>query len=113
MRGWLDAEARHYGCAMAPGPSGNQPVVIDGRIARRTSSGLTMTFHEGEDEPLAVAVQSGGEGRGAQLGVLFGFKNGGPGRHSLSYPTAVESSSSHASRSRLPSPNPTVPISAW
>jgi hypothetical protein len=60
--------------------------VIDGRIARKTSNGLKMTFHEGEGDPLAVAVQSSGDGKGAKLGVLFGFKNGGPGKHGLTYP---------------------------
>jgi hypothetical protein len=59
--------------------------VIDGRIARKTSNGLKMTFHEGDGDPLAVAVQSSGDGKGAKLGVLFGFKNGGPGRHGLTY----------------------------
>jgi len=63
----------------------NQPVVIDGRISRKTSNGLRLTFHEGDGDPLATAVQSGGDGKGAKLGVLFGFKNGGPGRHSLTF----------------------------
>src|SRR6266496_1696573 len=65
--------------------SGGQPVVIDGRIARKTSNGLKMTFHEGDGDPLASAVQSGGDGKGAKLGVLFGFKNGGPGKHGLTF----------------------------
>lgn len=70
-----------------PSPSfaKQQPVVIDGRIARKTSNKLMMTFHEGDGDPLAVAVQSSGDGKGAKLGVLFGFKNGGPGRHGLTY----------------------------
>lgn len=73
----------------SPAPSsptpGIKPVVIDGRIARKTSNGLKMTFHEGEGDPIAVAVQSSGDGKGAKLGVLFGFKNGGPGKHGLTY----------------------------
>jgi hypothetical protein len=68
-----------------PGTSANQPVVIDGRITRKTSNGLRMTFQEGGAHPFATAVQSGGDGKGAKLGVLFGFKNGGPGRHRLSF----------------------------
>src|SRR3954452_1415453 len=70
---------------MSETPPGPRPVVIDGRIARKTSNGLRLTFHEGDGEALATAVQSGGDGRGAKLGVLFGFKNGGPGRHALSF----------------------------
>lgn len=77
--------AAHYGCPMSSPNSGTQPVVIDGRIVRKTSNGLKMTFHEGDADPLAVAVQSSGDGKGAKLGVLFGFKNGGPGRHGLTY----------------------------
>jgi hypothetical protein len=75
----------HYGCPMSSAPSGSQPVVIDGRIARKTSNGLKMSFHQGDGESLADAVQSSGDGKGAKLGVLFGFKNGGPGKHGLSY----------------------------
>jgi hypothetical protein len=70
---------------MPSSASGKPPVVIDGRIARKTSNGLKMTFHEGEGDALAVALQSSGDGKGAKLGVLFGFKNGGPGRHGLTY----------------------------
>lgn len=70
---------------MSSPASGQQPVVIDGRIARKTSNSLRMTFQEGDADPIAVAVQSSGDGKGAKLGVLFGFKNGGPGRHGLTY----------------------------
>jgi hypothetical protein len=63
----------------------NPPLVIDGRISRKTSNGLKLTFHEGDGDAFATAVQSGGDGKGAKLGVLFGFKNGGPGRHSLTF----------------------------
>lgn len=70
---------------MSSTPAGRQPVVIDGRISRKTSNKLKMTFHEGDGEPLAEALQSSGDGKGAKLGMLFGFKNGGPGRHGLTF----------------------------
>jgi hypothetical protein len=56
-------------------------VMIEGRVGRRTTNSLTMTFRDGPGEPFAVAAQSGGDGKGAKLGMLFGFKNGGPGKH--------------------------------
>lgn len=73
-------DLRIYGCAMSPDPHAASPIVIDGRVGRKTSNGLKMTFQEGEGDPLAVAVQSSGDGKGAKLGMLFGFKNGGPGK---------------------------------
>ncbi|GGF34084.1 hypothetical protein [Subtercola lobariae] len=64
------------------------PVLIVGRISRKASNVLVLTFDDGpsaaaDAKALAVAEQSGGEGAGAKLGMLFGFKNGGKGIHSL------------------------------
>ena len=60
--------------------------VIDGRMGRKLSNALTMKFHEGAaEEPFATAVQCAGGGTGAKLGVLFGFKNGSPGAHVVTY----------------------------
>lgn len=60
--------------------------LIEGRVKHRTSNALQITFHAGPGEPVAVGVQSAGDGRGRRLGVLFGFKNGGTGNHQLHYP---------------------------
>ena len=54
---------------------------IEGRLARKLNNALTMTFHNGPDEPIGKALQSGADGVGGKLGVLFGFKNGGTGVH--------------------------------
>jgi len=54
---------------------------IEGRLARKLNNALTMTFRNGPDEPIGQAVQSGADGAGRKLGVLFGFKNGGTGVH--------------------------------
>ena len=62
------------------------PRIIDGRISRKTSNGLKMAFAQAEGESLALAIQSLGDGKGAKVGMLFGFKNGGPGKHGLTYP---------------------------
>ncbi|MEF2976073.1 hypothetical protein [Subtercola sp. YIM 133946] len=58
-------------------------VQVEGRITRRATNGLVMTFVDGPGEPLAVARQGGADGFASKLGVLFGFANGGRGRHTL------------------------------
>src|SRR5438874_1118299 len=60
--------------------------MIVGRVGRTLSNALTMTFSDGPDRTVATAVQSGGDGVGRKLGVLFGFANGGTGTHVLTYP---------------------------
>ena len=59
--------------------------VIAGLVSRKTSNRLRMTFNDGPGDPIADAVQSGGDGRGAGVGILFGFKNGGAGNHVLDF----------------------------
>jgi hypothetical protein len=59
--------------------------MIDGRVKRKTANALAMEFRNGPGEPLAVALQSGADGKGAKMGILFGFKNGGSGTHVLTY----------------------------
>jgi len=55
--------------------------VVRGDIGRKLNNALTLSFAVGEDSTIATAEQGGGDGRGKKLGTLFGFKNGGPGRH--------------------------------
>ena len=60
--------------------------LIEGRVVHKTNNALKITFTDGPDsEPLAVGIQGAGDGRGAKTAILFGFKNGGPGRHVLTY----------------------------
>jgi hypothetical protein len=60
--------------------------IIEGRVVRKTSNALQMTFLDGPDgEPMAVAIQGGADGKGSKLGVLLGFKNGGVGTHVLTF----------------------------
>jgi hypothetical protein len=60
--------------------------VIDGACGRKLNNALTMRFlHNGAGEPFATALQSGGDGVGKKLGILFGFKNGAAGTHVLTY----------------------------
>ena len=62
--------------------SDQQPSMLEGRISRKKSNALTMTFIDGSPEPVGLAVQGGGgDGFGRKMGVLFGFKNGGTGVH--------------------------------
>ncbi|MCU1477744.1 MAG: hypothetical protein JWQ64_2437 [Subtercola sp.] len=72
------------------------PVLITGRVSRSASNVLELTFTDGRDdeaaEPLGVARQGGAEGAGGRLGILFGFKNGGLGRHSLTTRAALSGS---------------------
>ena len=74
-----------YGPGSAqPGPT---PVaVIDGACGRKLNNALTMKFLDnGAGEPFATALQSGGDGAGKKLGILFGFKNGSEGTHVVTY----------------------------
>jgi hypothetical protein len=60
--------------------------LIEGRIARKTSNALKLTFQDGAGESVGEAIQGGADGKGAKFATLLGFKNGGPGRHRLTYP---------------------------
>ena len=55
--------------------------VLEGRLSRKLNNALTMTFRVGPGDPIGHAVQGGADGVGSKLGILFGFKNGGPGVH--------------------------------
>ncbi|MCU1482677.1 MAG: hypothetical protein JWQ19_3463 [Subtercola sp.] len=63
--------------------------IVNGRLSRASGNALVQTFDDGPTTsesgagPLAVARQGGAEGAGGKLGILFGFKNGGLGKHSL------------------------------
>ena len=59
--------------------------VIDGHTGRRVNNALTISFREGDSEPFAKAQQGAGDGFGGKLGILFGFRNGSPGNHELTY----------------------------
>jgi hypothetical protein len=59
--------------------------VIDGRVVHKASNALKITFQDGPGDPFAVGVQNAGEGKGKKFGMLLGFKNGGPGRHVVTY----------------------------
>jgi hypothetical protein len=70
-----------------PGASETPPAVsvIDAPVGRKLNNALTMKFSEGEGDPFATALQSGGDGAGKKLGILFGFKNGSAGAHVVTY----------------------------
>ncbi|WP_225728081.1 MULTISPECIES: hypothetical protein [unclassified Nocardia] len=59
--------------------------LIEGRVVHKTSNALKITFRSGPGDPLAEGVQGAGDGMGAKLAILFGFKNGGTGRHRITY----------------------------
>jgi len=42
-------------------------------------------LRNGTGEPIATALQGGGDGVGKRLGILFGFKNGAAGTHVVTY----------------------------
>lgn len=70
------------GSAAAPAPV----AVIDGVCGRKLNNALTMKFLDnGAGEPFATALQSGADGVGKKLGILFGFKNGATGAHVVTY----------------------------
>ncbi len=59
--------------------------MIEGRVVHSLTNALRITFRSAPGDPLATAVQGAGDGFTAKLGTLFGFKNGGTGRHRLTY----------------------------
>ncbi|MFE3105982.1 hypothetical protein [Nocardia tengchongensis] len=59
--------------------------LIEGRVAHKSSNALTIVFAAGPGESLATGVQGAGDGIAAKTAVLFGFKNGGTGKHRLTY----------------------------
>jgi hypothetical protein len=74
---------------------------IEARVVHKVSNALKMTFTDGPGEPFATGVQGAGDGRGAKLATLFGFKNGGTGNHRVTF--ADGSVLNVASRERAPS----------
>lgn len=67
-------------------PDALTPVsVIDGRCGRTLANALTIAFFEDSTSPLATARQGAGDSVGGKLGILFGFRNGSPGNHVLTY----------------------------
>jgi hypothetical protein len=67
------------------GGAAGGPVLIEGRVGRKTSNALKITFQDGPGDPLAVGLQGAGDGRGRKMATLFGFKNGGTGNHELRF----------------------------
>jgi hypothetical protein len=77
-------------CVMPASPV--YAAVTEGRITRRASNSLTMEFRDRMGDPsagiVAEALQNGAGGGGSKVATLFGFKNGGTGRHLVTYPDA-------------------------
>ncbi|WP_019926809.1 hypothetical protein [Nocardia sp. BMG111209] len=59
--------------------------LIEGRVAHKSSNALRIVFAGGPGESLATGIQGAGDGLAAKTAVLFGFKNGGTGKHRLTY----------------------------
>ncbi|MVU76985.1 hypothetical protein GPX89_06960 [Nocardia sp. ET3-3] len=59
--------------------------MIEGRVVHKVNNALRITFNAGPGDPLAVGVQGAGNGLGAKAAILFGFKNGGTGKHRITY----------------------------
>jgi hypothetical protein len=59
--------------------------MIEGRVLHKASNAMKTTFSAGPGDPLGIAVQGAGDGKRSKLGMLFGFKNGGAGKHLLTY----------------------------
>ena len=61
------------------------PVTIEAYVVHKTNNSLRMTFRDGPGDACAIGVQSGADGRGRKLAILFGFINGGTGNHVLTW----------------------------
>lgn len=59
--------------------------MIEGRVVHKVNNALKMTFTDGPGDPFGVGVQGAGDGKGSKLAILFGFKNGGVGKHLVTY----------------------------
>ncbi|WP_433565911.1 hypothetical protein ACQP1O_12155 [Nocardia sp. CA-151230] len=59
--------------------------MIEGRVVHKVSNALKITFSAGPGDPLATGVQGAGNGLAAKAAILFGFKNGGTGKHRITY----------------------------
>ena len=69
----------------------NTPVsLIEGRVAHKTNNALRIVFNDGPGDPIATGVQGAGDGKGSKAAILFGFKNGGTGRHVVTYADGSE-----------------------
>jgi hypothetical protein len=66
-------------------PAKEPPTVIEGRVVHKKSNALQIAFYDGPGDPIATGVQGAGDGKGKKFGILLGFKNGGTGRHRLTY----------------------------
>ncbi|MFF2551529.1 hypothetical protein ACFVUS_11050 [Nocardia sp. NPDC058058] len=60
-------------------------MMIEGRVVHKLSNALQVTFQSGPGDPLADGVQGAGDGFGGKMAMLFGFKNGGTGKHRITY----------------------------
>ncbi|RFA15502.1 hypothetical protein B7R22_06645 [Subtercola boreus] len=55
--------------------------MIVGRVGRRYTNALTMTFVDAPGAPVATVRQGGAGGFGGKLAIALGLRNHGPGRH--------------------------------
>jgi hypothetical protein len=63
----------------------NFSAAYEGRISRKASNSLELQVRDRTGATIGTAIQNGAGGGGGKLATLFGFKNGGTGRHLLSY----------------------------
>ncbi|RFA09074.1 hypothetical protein B7R54_07435 [Subtercola boreus] len=55
--------------------------MIVGRVGRRFTNALTMTFVDAPGDPVATVRQGGAGGFGGRFAIALGLRNHGPGRH--------------------------------
>ncbi|MEV0462733.1 hypothetical protein ACWCW7_29970 [Nocardia tengchongensis] len=63
----------------------DRSTMIEGRVVHKVNNALEITFSVGPEDALATGVQGAGNGFGAKAAILFGFKNGGTGKHRITY----------------------------
>jgi nitroreductase len=57
---------------------------LDGKTSRKKNNALALEFVDSSG-PVATAVQSADDGRKTRMSILMGWRNGGPGRHVVSF----------------------------
>lgn len=69
----------------------DQPAfVIEGRVSRKANNALRMDFLDSSGSAVASALQSGADSRRARTSILMGWRNGGQGRHLVTFADGAE-----------------------
>ena len=64
--------------------------VVEGRVSRKANNALRMDFLDSTGTAVASALQSGTDSRRVRTAILMGWRNGGAGRHLVTFADGSE-----------------------